>query len=221
MRTRPPYLLVAAGLLGIYALACVALLATKDFDDQGPLSLHEPALEGALPGAIPAIDAAGRCFPKADRDSIKVVGGEVRGRPYYACYNLDGDDGSVLAAKVVDGRGFAVTDAGLIKEAGAWPWIATVDNVTDLVFGAVGLAVILWIGWVYGRRARPGAAQGPWWAQPWALTVLALIPLIGWIALAALPNVERRRKARAALQAALIRIRVAERRHREGPRRRG
>jgi transitional endoplasmic reticulum ATPase len=205
VRKRPPYLLVAASLLAIYVLACVALLTTKDFDDEGPLSLHEPARgEAALEGAIAPADAAGRCFPKADRDSIKVVGGEVRGRPYYACYNLDGDNGSVRAAKVVDGQGFAVTDAGLIKEAGAWPWIATVDNVTDLVFGAVGLAVILWIGWIYGRRARPGAAQGPWWAQPWVLTVLALTPIVGWIALAALPNVERRRKARAALQAVFI-----------------
>lgn len=194
---------MAAGLLGVYVLACAALLATKDFDDQGPLSLHEPALEGALAGAIPAIDAAGRCFPDAERDSIKVVGGQVRGRPYYACYRLD-DDGSVQAAKVVDGRGFAVSDAGLIKEAGAWPWIATVDNVTDLVFGAVGLAVILWMGWLYGRRGRPAGAPAGWWAQPWALTVLALLPIIGWIALAALPNVERRRKARAALQAVFI-----------------
>jgi hypothetical protein len=204
VRKRPPYLLVAAGLLGVYALACVALLATKDFDDQGPLSLHAPAIEGALPGAIGAIDAASRCFPNADRDSVKVVGGEVRGRPYYACYHLD-DDGSVQAAKVVDGRGFAVSDAGLIKEAGAWPWIATVDNVTDLVFGAVGLAVILWMGWLYGRRGRPAPDPAArWWAQPWALTVLALIPFLGWVALAALPNVERRRKARAALQAVFI-----------------
>ncbi len=162
----------------IYLLACVALLVTKDFDDQGPLSLHQPALgEAALSGAITPVDAAGRCFPKADRASVKVVGGEVRGRAYYACYHLDGDDGSVLAAKVVDGQGFAVTDAGLIKEAGAWPWIATVDNGTDLAFGAVGLAVILWIGWIYGRRARPTGAPAAWWAQPWALVVLALIPL--------------------------------------------
>ncbi|HET7720630.1 MAG TPA: AAA family ATPase, partial [Acidimicrobiales bacterium] len=205
MRKRPPYLLVAAGLLGVYALACAALLATKDFDDQGPLSLHAPPLEGALPGAISAIDAAGRCFPKTDRDFVKVVGGEVRGRPYYACYHLDDDNGSVRAAKVVDGQGFAVSDAGLIKEAGAWPWIATVDNATDLVFGAVGLAVILWMGWIYGRRGRPVADPGArWWAQPWALTVLALIPFLGWIALAALPTVERRRPARAAHQAVII-----------------
>ena len=148
MRTRPPYLLVAAGLLGVYALACVALLATTDFDDEGPLSLHAPALEGALPGAISAIDAAGRCFPRTDRASVKVVGGLVDDRPYYACYHLDTDDGSVRAAKVVDGQGFAVSDAGVIKEGGAWPWIATVDNATDLAFGAVGLAVILWLGWI-------------------------------------------------------------------------
>src|SRR5688500_13227442 len=145
-------------MLGVYVLACVALLSTRDFDDEGPLSLHAAAVEGALPGAIGAVDAAGRCFPKTDPASVKVVGGEVRGRPYYACYHLDGDDGSVRAAKVVDGQGFAVTDAGLIKEGGAWPWIATVDNATDLVFGAVGLAVILWMGWLYGRRGRPAPA---------------------------------------------------------------
>lgn len=205
MRKRPLYLLVAAGLLAVYALACVALLATKDYDDEGPLSLHAPPIEGALPGAITALDAAGRCFPKTDRASVKVVGGLVKDRPYYACYHLDNDDGSVRAAKVVDGQGFAVTDAGVIKESGAWPWIATVDNATDLIFGAVGLAVILWVGWIYGRRAWPAAAPaGPWWGQPWALTVLGLIPCAGWLALAALPRVERRRKARAALHAVFI-----------------
>jgi SpoVK/Ycf46/Vps4 family AAA+-type ATPase len=195
VKKRPPYLLVAAGMLAIYALAAVALVATKDFDDEGPLSLHEPATE-----SVPAAVADG-CFPRAD--SVKVVSAQVRGRPYYACYNLD-DDGSVVAAKVVDPQGFAVTDAGLIKEAGAWPWIATVDNTTDLVFGAFGLAVILWMGWLYGRRGRPAGAEGPWWSRPWALVVLALIPVVGWIALAALPNVDRRRKGRAALQAVFI-----------------
>lgn len=100
---------------------------------------------------------------------------------------------------------YVLASFGLVKDAGAWPWIATVDNVTDLVFGAVGLAVILWMGWLYGRRGRtPATAPRPWWAQPWALVVLALIPLLGWVALAALPNVERRRKGRAAMQAVFI-----------------
>jgi transitional endoplasmic reticulum ATPase len=191
-----PYPVIAAALMAVYVLAAVALLATKDFDDEGPLSLHQPAIE-SVPAAI-----AGECFP--DERRVKVVGGEVRGRPYYACYHLDDDDGSVVAAKVVDGQGFAVTDAGLIKDAGAWPWIATVDNATDLIFGAVGLAVILWMGWLYGRRGRPAEPPGAWWSRPWALVVLALVPILGWIGLAALPGVDRRRKARAALQAVFI-----------------
>jgi ATP-dependent 26S proteasome regulatory subunit len=190
-----PYVVMAAGLMAVYALAAVALLATKDFDDEGPLSFNAPAVE-TVPAAI--VDG---CFPRAER--VKVVGGPVRGRPYFACYNLD-DNGSVLAAKVVDGQGFAVTDSGLIKEAGAWPWIATVDNATDLVFGAVGLAVILGVGWMYGRRRRLDTVSAPWWSQPWVLVVLALIPVLGWVVLAALPNVDRRRKGRAALQAVFI-----------------
>ncbi|HJV09239.1 MAG TPA: hypothetical protein VJ653_06140, partial [Acidimicrobiales bacterium] len=198
MRTKRPYLLVAAGLLGVYVVAAVALLATKDFDDKGPLSFHAEALEGSPPPAVTQ-----GCYPKAER--VKVVSAVVRGKLYFACYSVDAGNGSVLGAKVVDSQGFAVTDAGLIKEAGAWPWIATVDNATDLVFGAVALAVILGMGWLYGRRGRPREpASGPWWARPWALAVLALLPIVGWIALAALPNVERRRKARAALQAVFI-----------------
>jgi transitional endoplasmic reticulum ATPase len=82
--------------------------------------------------------------------------------------------------------------------------IATVNNVTHLVFGAVGLAVILWLGWLYGRRGRPVEPSSPWWSRSWALVVLALIPFLGWIGLAALPGVERRRKARAAYQAVFI-----------------
>jgi transitional endoplasmic reticulum ATPase len=190
-----PYLLIAAALLGVYVLAAVALLATKDFDDRGPLSLHEPAI------TEPPGDVARRCF--RDSETVKVVGGELRGRQYFACYEFD-DDGSVLDARVVDGQGFTVNDAGLIKEGGAWPWIATVDNATDLVFGAVGLAVILGLGWMYGRRSRPPEAAGPWWTRSWVLVVLALIPVIGWIALAVLPQVERRRKARAAIQAVFV-----------------
>ncbi|MDQ4091605.1 MAG: hypothetical protein M3163_15105, partial [Actinomycetota bacterium] len=204
MRTPRPYVLLAAALMAVYVLAAVALVATKDFDDEGPLSLHEPARTEPLAGAITPAGAAQRCFSAAKQDAVKVVGGEVRGRPYYACYHLDGDDGSVLEAKVVDGRGFAVTDAGLIKDAGAWPWIATVDNMTDLVFGALGLAGILWLGWLYGRRERPVEPTSPWWSRSWALVVLALIPFLGWIGLAALPGVERRRRARAAFQAVFI-----------------
>ena len=200
MRKRP-YLVVALALLGVYVLAAIALLATKDFDDRGPLSLNQPALTEPLEGALAPSDVALRCF--GDAKTVKVVGGLVRGRPYHACYKYDDDEESVLDAKVVDGQGFTVDDAGLVKESGAWPWIATVDNATDLVFGAVGLGVILWMGWMYGRRGRPPEQSGPWWSQPWLLVVLALIPLLGWVILAVLPGVERRRKARAALQAVL------------------
>jgi len=163
-------------------LAAVALLATQDFDDRGPLSLNQPALTEPLDGALAPSDVARRCF--GDAKTVKVVGGLVQGRPYYACYRYDGDEESVLDARVVDGQGFTVNDAGLVKESGAWPWIATVDNATDLVFGAVGLGVILWMGWMYGRRGRPPEQSGPWWSRPWLLVALALIPLLGWVILA-------------------------------------
>ena len=116
MRKRPPYLLVAAALLGVYLLASIALVATKDFDDAGPLSFHSDALEGMPPSAV--VDG---CFPKAER--VKYVGAVVRDRLTYACYSIDAGNGSVLAARVVDSQGFNVSDAGLIKEAGAWPWM--------------------------------------------------------------------------------------------------
>jgi len=190
-----PYLFIAAALMGIYTLAAGALLATKDFDDRGPLSLHEPAI------TEPPADVARRCFPEAE--SVKIVGGAIRDRTYYACYEFD-DDGSVLDARVVDAQGFTVNNAGLVKESGAWPWIATVDNATDLVFGAVGLAVILGLGWMYGRRVRPPDQPGGWWTRTWVLVALALIPVLGWIVLGVLPGVDRRRKARAALQAVFI-----------------
>ena len=206
MRTRP-YLVGAGALLVVYVVASAVLLATKDYTDRGPLSLHAQTRTEALPGAIAPEEAARRCFGAvADTPgTVKVVGGLVRGAPYYACYRL-ASTGSVLKARVVDGQGFAVRDAGVIKAGGAWPWIASVDNAQDLAFGAVGLAVIVFLGWLYGRRGRPPApaAPPPWWARPGALVVLALIPILGWIGLAVLPGVERRRKARAAMQAVFV-----------------
>jgi len=55
-----------------------------------------------------------------------------------------------------------------------------VDSATDPVFGAVGLAVILWTGWLYGRRPAV-EPSGP-----------------------AIRGVERRGKVRAVLPAALV-----------------
>src|SRR4051794_21152895 len=187
---------MAAALMGVYLVASIVLLATKDFDDKEPLSFNagEP-LQGPT-----AQDVADRCFPAAT--SVDVFGAVLHDRLYYACYNVS-DDGSVRSAKVVNAQGRVVNDAGLIKESGAWPWIATVDNATDLVFGAFGLGAILGLGWLYGRRGRPPApAPGaPWWSRTGVLMVLALIPCAGWLVLAVLPRVDGRRKARAAIQA--------------------
>ena len=105
---------------------------------------------------------------------------------------------ALLTTKDVDDRG------PLSLNEPAFEGSLSGANATDLLFGAVGMMVILWVGWIYGRRARPAESAGPWWAQPWALLVLALIPLLGWLVLAALPGVERRRKSRAALQAVFI-----------------
>ncbi len=189
---------MSAALMGVYVLAAAILLATKDFDDRGPLSFNagEP-LQGPTAQGV-----AEQCFPGAT--SVDVFSAVLRDRVYYACYQVE-DDGSVRKAKVVNGQGRVVNDAGLIKESGAWPWIATVDNATDLTFGAVGLGAILGLGWLYGRRGRPPAptAGEPWWSRPGVLVVLALIPCAGWLALALLPRVDRRRKARAAIQAVL------------------
>ncbi|MDQ4097352.1 MAG: AAA family ATPase, partial [Actinomycetota bacterium] len=185
------YLLVGGGLLAGYVVAAVVLTSTRDFDDRGPLSLNNSPVEN--------LPIARECFADARPDEVKVVGGSrIDGVVYFACFKLY-DDGTVEEARVVDERGFRVSDAGVIKKGGAWPWVGTVTRTSDLIFAGFPLAALVGLGWLYHRRNRPPPPT-QWWERGAVAFVLACIPVVGWLTLAALP-VPRARKARAALQA--------------------
>jgi transitional endoplasmic reticulum ATPase len=159
-------------------VAAAYLGARPDFTDEGPLSRHQPELRAPLPGAVSLAKALDGCFPhRSSSHQYEVVGGLVRGRPYYACY--DTRDGSVQSARVVDGDGIRVRDVGIIKAGGAWPWIGLVKTKTGLWLGAAAVLVLLAYGWNYYRRLRPGrAARTPPWyrtRQGWLRT------LGGWL----------------------------------------
>jgi len=86
------YWLGAWLLLALYSLAAVLLLAHRDFTDEGPLSRHQPELSSALPGGVSLQAVRDECFWQPETVS-KVVGGEVDGRLYYACYFVSGKYG--------------------------------------------------------------------------------------------------------------------------------
>jgi transitional endoplasmic reticulum ATPase len=201
------FLMGAALLVALYGTVAVVLAATGEVVRRGPLSFTEPTRSEPLRGAIGPDRALDACFPGRPRaDKFKVVGGLVDGRPYYACYKLFADDGSVDQSVVVDAEGYQVSDTRLLKRSGAWPWIGTVKSGTDLVVGALGIVALLALFGLYYRRARPAAPAGPtpWWRSQPALWVLLLgVPVLGWVAVMAMPDVSRARKRRLTFQLAI------------------
>ena len=204
------FVLVAVGLLAAYAIGASVLTSTKDFSDRGPLSYVEPALEAPLRGGLPLSEALARCFSSPDRSAFayKVVGGVVRGHPYYACYESYRDGTGLFETVVVDAvSGDNVTDVGLIKAGGAWPYVGLVKSTGELVLGGMGLALLFAVFFLYYRRLRPGAPTTGVraWQSSGAMVAMAVVAsCVGWIALAVLPGVSRARKIRAALQAFLV-----------------
>lgn len=200
------YLLVAAVLVLAYFAAVPPLWFARGWTDQGPLSFNAAALRTSLPGASslskvgPACTATSALNSRNSYRYLKIVGGEVHGAPYYACYGVKAD-GTVWGAAVLSGADLTqVTNVGLIKAGGAWPWIGVVKNIADLVLGALALPVIAGMYYLYYRRSRPGPPTRPWWTGRWADVGLGVVVIVGWIALWALPGRSRARKVRVSFE---------------------
>jgi DNA-binding CsgD family transcriptional regulator len=150
---------LAGGLLIliVWTILAVLLLDRERFTDEGPLSLHAPALGPAEAGALSRDQALEACFPgRSARDRYHVVGGRVDGRMLYACYQL-ASDGRVPAARVVDQNGQRVLDVPVIKRGGAWPWLGQLNSGDDVLWSVLGTALLLVaVGALYreGRLAR-------------------------------------------------------------------
>lgn len=204
-RGRLAYLAVAAAfLVGYLGFAAAFQVVGTDFTDRGPLSLNQPALTAPLPGAVPLTTAAAPCLAEYDLtgSDLRVVGGEVRGHRYYACYITTRGEAWVRVARVVDAdTGLPVKDVGLLKAGGAWPFIGLVKSPTDLVFGGVALVFLLALPYLYYRRPRPSPAPGtPTRLSPPLLLTLGLIPCLGWLAVVVWPGISGARRIRTAYQ---------------------
>jgi len=193
----------------VYAVAAPILWANRDFVDDGPLALNQPALEQPLPGGIPLAQVSERClaqdgFSDDPTYRLKIVGGEVGGVAYYACYQSK-PDGAVWQAEILDTDGFPVSSPAIAKQGGAWRWIGTVKSVTELILGGLGVAVAAAAYWIYYRRPRPGPDPTPrWWQSRTIDGVLIAFPLVGWAALLMLPGRSRPRRVRLAMMIVLI-----------------
>jgi hypothetical protein len=154
------YWLGAFLLLALYTLAAALLLTHRDFTDEGPLSRHQPELSSPLPGGVSLQAVRDECFPEPETVS-KVVGGEVGGRLYYACYFVSGNYGVSVGADVLDLNGERVGDAGVIKRGGAWPWVGEINSSRDFVINgllAAGVMILLW-AWHRLRRGKAGSSR--------------------------------------------------------------
>jgi transitional endoplasmic reticulum ATPase len=197
------YFAGAAGLLFLYLILSAVLLRSQDFSPNGPLALSNPPLTAALPGAQSLPAALDSCFPKDQRSAdyaYKIVGGFVLGQPYYACYQVSRSSGSVFNVVVIGADGTPTTEPAILKAGGAWPWAGVIKSGQDLAFGGIGVATVLFFGWLYYYRSRPGAPLGErWYRQHWLL-VFVSSTWIGLLALAFWPHVSRARKIRTVLE---------------------
>jgi SpoVK/Ycf46/Vps4 family AAA+-type ATPase len=197
-----------AGIVVLYSLLTAVLWSVRGVDDAGPLSLHARAATAPLPHAVSLGKALDGCFSDRDEDTYryKVVAGVVHGEPYYGCYELYRDDGSVSYAAVVDADGFIVTDVSVLKASGAWRWLGTVKTFTEVLLGGLVCVVVLGFAWLYYRRVRPGAPTraGPFWASAPVVGFLGAVPFLGWGVLWLLPRVSAARKARATMQGTML-----------------
>ncbi|MFN2525749.1 MAG: AAA family ATPase [Actinomycetota bacterium] len=191
------FVLAGVVLLAAYSVTALILYSRKDFASAGPLSLYAPGfIEPLSSQSLPYPSEA--CFSDRERSGhrVKVVGGPVEGRHYFACYLLTteasfAESADVLEVRVIDSQGDRVVDPQIIKRGGAWPWFALVKTGGELILA--GLAVIaLWVAaWVYRRMTEPGVpVQGA--ERGLIVAILLLVPVLGWIVLRRL-GVSRRR----------------------------
>jgi hypothetical protein len=105
-RRRGRYLLVAGVLVLVYLTAVPALWFARGWSDQGPLSFNAPALRTSLPGlgslgkVTSVCSVTSALISRGSYRYLKIVGGEIRGTPYYACYGVKAD-GTVWGAAVL------------------------------------------------------------------------------------------------------------------------
>ena len=183
----------AAALAVLGALAAGLALWAEDFPDRGPLSPGDPGRARSVPGGLPPDRALAACFPRRQAgDSYTVAAALVGGRPLSACYQTT-RDGGLYDIVVVDADGVRVTDQGVLKRAGLWPWVGMVNSPEDVAWVVVWAAVntgLAALFWTLARRAP----EGRWWTRVAALWPFLVVPGPGWALLLAVPWVPWARK---------------------------
>lgn len=191
----PPLRYIAGAVLLLVAYAVLAPLAWagRGFTEEGPLSLRAPALTSPVEGGVPLDRVRGTCLGSSGFDAgpsypLKVVGGPVLARSYYACYQLK-PDGSVRGSRVLAADGTDVDDVQVLKRGGAWRWAGTVKTSSELVLAGFGIAAVLLVDGLYWKRPRPARpAREPWWRSRPVELILGCVPLLGWLLLLWLPG---------------------------------
>ncbi|MBK8074805.1 MAG: AAA family ATPase [Kineosporiaceae bacterium] len=162
------YLVIALGLIVAYAATTTLLWRSRDFVDDGPLSVDRPAATAALDPGLTLDQIRSSCigigrWSLDPGDSIKIVATREQGRAYYACYQLR--RGSVWYALVVDGTGLKAPER-VAKDLGAWRSIGLVKSTGEIIFGGAAVAGLLVMSWLYSRRPRPGPpVPTRWWQR--------------------------------------------------------
>ena len=133
-----------------YAVAAIFMANNTGIVSEGPLSLDQPALTQPLPGGVSLIAATKPCTSGLQEDgwTTKVVGGQIDGRSYYACYLLDTNYGTniVDAAVTGAGDGLPVDDPAVLRKSGAWKHLAlyfSQYHEADILTGAKQIGPIL------------------------------------------------------------------------------
>jgi hypothetical protein len=202
------YYLGVCLLLIAYAVLAVVLSLNKDWVETGPLAFTQPALTQPLAGAVSLDQAFDACFPASERSRdkhYKVVGGNVDGRPFYACYEVSMSDGLITQVKVLDADGIPTDDARIVKAGGAWPSHGLVTWPGGFAIGGAGLLALFGFSWFYYRRRQESIpARTSWVERPQVMWLVgALMPVVGWVLVALWPHVPWARRLRVLMQVAL------------------